>query len=75
MGKRVGNEKITREKGYLYYVGKDGRVWRAPMKAYKGKGLRKGAVGKDKIERKKGYMYYVGKDGFVHEARMKNAKK
>jgi len=45
------------------------------MKAYKGKGLRKGAVGKDKIERKKGYMYYVGKDGFVHEARMKNAKR
>jgi len=32
MGKKVGNEKIKREDGYLYYVGKDGAVWAAPMK-------------------------------------------
>lgn len=74
MGKKVGKEKIKREKGYLYYVGKDGRVWRAPMKAYKGKGLRKGPVGEEKTQRRKGYMYYLGKDGFVHEAKMKNVK-
>ena len=27
MGSKVGSEKISREDGYLYYVGKDGFVW------------------------------------------------
>ena len=71
MGKKIGTEKIEREEGYLYYIGKDGYVWKAPMKANKrGK---KARVGKEKIEKKAGYMYYVGKDGYVYEAKMKNA--
>jgi len=70
MGKKVGTEKTKREDGYLYYIGKDGRVAKAPMKANKrGK---KGVVGTEKIQKKKGYMYYVGKDGYVYEAKMKN---
>lgn len=32
MGIRVGREKINREKGYLYYVGKDGYVYKTKMK-------------------------------------------
>ena len=32
MGKKVGSEKIKREDGYLYYVGKDGFVYEAKMK-------------------------------------------
>jgi len=72
MGKKVGSEKIKREDGYLYYVGKDGCVWRAPMKANK-RG-RKGKVGSEKISKKSGFMYYVGKDGFVYEAKMKNVR-
>ena len=70
MGKKVGTEKIKREDGYLYYIGKDGYVWKAPMKANK-KG-RKGKVGTEKIQKKKGCMYYVAKDGYVSEAKMKN---
>ena len=35
MGKRIGKEKIDREKGYLYYVGKDGFVWKVPTKVNK----------------------------------------
>ena len=31
MGKRIGSEKISRENGYLYFIGKDGYVWRTPM--------------------------------------------
>ncbi len=72
MGKKVGSEKIKREDGYLYYVGRDGFVWAAPMKHNK-KG-RKKKVGKEKIKKRKGYMYYVGGDGYVYEAKMKNAK-
>ncbi|MEM3373324.1 MAG: hypothetical protein QXF76_03865 [Candidatus Anstonellales archaeon] len=71
MGKKVSNEKIEREEGYLYYVGKDGYVWKSPMKHNK-KG-KKAKVGTEKIEKKKGYMYYVGNDGYVYETKMKNA--
>lgn len=71
MGKRVGSEKITREPGYLYYIGKDGFVWKTPMKVNK-KG-RKAKVGTEKTARKSGCMYYVDKAGYVCEAKMKNA--
>ena len=29
---KVGTEQITREPGFLYYLGKDGYVYRTPMK-------------------------------------------
>jgi hypothetical protein len=70
MGRKVGSEKISREDGYLYFIGKDGYVWRAPMKAKRGGSKKR--VGAEKISKRKGYMYYVGKDGCVYEARMKN---
>ncbi len=68
MGKRIGSEQIKRESGYLYYVGKDGYVWRAPMKSNK-RG-RKKKVGSEKISKKKGHMYYLDKKGYVAEAKM-----
>jgi len=71
MGSRIGSEKIMREEGYLYFVGKDGFVWRVPMKHNK-KGSKK-KVGTQKVDKKKGYLYYVGDDGYVYQAKMKNA--
>jgi hypothetical protein len=68
MGTKVSKEKIAREKGYLYYVGKDGFVWRAPQKA--NKAGKKAKVGTEKIEKKPGMMYYIGKDGYVEETKM-----
>ncbi|MCD6279176.1 hypothetical protein J7J26_00175 [Candidatus Micrarchaeota archaeon] len=73
MGERIGTEKIVREDGYLYYVGKDGYVWRAPMKHNK-RG-RKKRVGSEKINKEAGYMYYLGKRGYVERAKLKNYKK
>jgi hypothetical protein len=71
MGTKIGKEKIVREPGYLYFIGKDGYVWAAPMKHNKtGK---KKKVGTEKIAKEKGHMYYIGKDGFVAKAKMKNA--
>lgn len=70
MGTRVGTERITREEGYLYYIGKDGYVWRAPMKHKKG-GTKK-RVGSEKISKEGGYMYYLDKAGYVAKARLKN---
>ena len=71
MGKRIGKERISREDGYLYFVGKDGCVWRVPMKHNK-RGSKK-KVGSEKVSKRSGYLYYVGKDGYVYEAKMKNA--
>jgi len=71
MGTKIGKEKIERDIGFLYYLGKDGYVWAAPMKHNKtGK---KKKIGTEKIVREKGFMYYLGKDGFVGKAKMKNA--
>ncbi len=71
MGKKIGTEKVVREQGYLYYIGKDGFVWASPMKHNK-KGKKK-KVGSEKTVRKSGCMYYLDKAGYVAEAKMKNA--
>jgi hypothetical protein len=70
MGTKVSTEKITREPGYLYYLGKDGYVWRSPMKSNK-KGTKK-KIGTEKITRKPGFMNYIDKAGYVCEAKMKH---
>lgn len=57
MTENVGKEKIKREPGYLYYIGKDGYVWASPMK---GKPGTKKKVGTEKIEREKGFVYFLG---------------
>ncbi|MDD2655747.1 MAG: hypothetical protein PHQ80_03715 [Candidatus ainarchaeum sp.] len=71
MGSKIGTEKIMREDGYLYFVGKDGYVWRVPMKHNK-RGSKK-KVGTQKVDKKRGHLYYVGDDGYVYQAKMKNA--
>ncbi|MBI4399990.1 hypothetical protein HY570_04540 [Candidatus Micrarchaeota archaeon] len=71
MGERIGKEKVEREAGYLYFIGKDGYVWRAPMKRTKGGSKKK--VGTEQIRKDSGYMYYIDKQGYVARAKMKNA--
>ncbi|VVB65959.1 Uncharacterised protein [Candidatus Gugararchaeum adminiculabundum] len=73
MGEKIGSEKISRKNGYLYYIGKDGYVWEAPMKHTTGG--RKGKVGTEKISKTDGYMYYVDKAGYVARAKMKRRGK
>ncbi len=68
---KVSSERIGREDGYLYYIGKDGYVWAAPMKHNK-RGKKK-KVGNERISKESGWMYFVGSDGFVYRVRMKNA--
>lgn len=55
-------EKIKREKGYLYYVGKDGYVWASPMKSNpNGKKHKCGSV----FHERKGKMLYIDGEGVV----------
>jgi len=68
MAERISEEKIEREDGYLYYVGKDGYVWRTPMKSNL-EGT-KARVGTEKIEREEGYLYFLDKEGYVARAKM-----
>jgi hypothetical protein len=64
---KVGSEKISREPGYLYYLGGDGYVWASPMRSNKtGK---KKKVGTERIVREKGALYYLGKEGYVEKTK------
>jgi len=54
MGKKIGSERISREDGYLYFVGKDGYVWAVPMKHNK-RG-RKKKVGSEKVSKERGFL-------------------
>jgi hypothetical protein len=71
MAERVGKEQIKREKGYLYYLGKDGYLWKTPTKL--NKSGRKAKVGTEKVTRQDGFMYFLDKKGYVARTRMKNA--
>ena len=68
MAERVGKEKISREDGYLYYLGKDGYAWRTPMKTNP-RG-RKSKVGGEKIQRADGYLYFIDKAGYIARSKM-----
>jgi hypothetical protein len=73
MAERVGKEQIKREKGYLYYLGKDGYLWKTPTKL--NKSGKKGRVSTETYDARPGdgYMYFLDKKGFVSRAKLKNA--
>ncbi|MCS7122718.1 MAG: hypothetical protein NZ908_02055 [Candidatus Micrarchaeota archaeon] len=77
MGERVGKEMIKREKGYLYFVGKDGKVYKVPSRAMKNKvkSMKAEVVSKETIKREPGYIYYLGKSGYVERSPMKRRMK
>lgn len=68
MAERIGREKVSREDGYLYYLGKDGYVWKTPMKTNT-RG-RKARVTEEKVQREEGYLYFIDKNGYVARAKM-----
>ncbi len=68
MAERVGREKVEREDGYLYFLGKDGHVWKTPMKTNP-RG-RKAKVTDETVRREEGYLYFIDKGGYVARAKM-----
>ncbi len=68
MAQRIGSERVSREDGYLYYLGKDGYVWRTPMRTNP-RG-RKAKVSSEKVRREEGFLYFIDKGGYVARAKM-----
>ncbi|MCM8795247.1 MAG: hypothetical protein NC928_00935 [Candidatus Omnitrophica bacterium] len=75
MAQKLVKLGIKRQKGYLYYVDKDGDVSCAKMARGKKKGGNPKKIAKCGIKRKEGYLYFVDKDGDVSCAKMKRGKK
>ena len=70
MAEVVANTVVIKENGYLYYLGKDGNVWRSKMaRAGKGGGSAE-KVADAGVTRESGYLYYVDKNGNVARSPM-----
>ncbi len=70
MAEKVAKAGIKREKGYLYYLDKQGDVSRAKMARGKKKGGSPAKVAKLKVKRAEGYLYFIDKQGDVSRAKM-----
>ena len=73
MSEKVAKAGIKREKGYLYYLDKQGDVSRAKMARGGKKGGAPTKVKKVGVKRKPGYLYFIDKQGDVSKAKMARA--
>jgi len=60
----VSNFKINKEKGFLYFVGRDGYVYKVPLNRSKIADKTPQRVSDEPIQREKGFVYFI-KDGYV----------
>jgi len=75
MAEKVTKVGVKREKGYLYYIDKQGDVSCAKMARGSKKGGSPKKVAKVGIKRKEGYLYFLDKQGDVSCAKMKRGGK
>ena len=75
MAEVVANTGVSKDKGYLYYLGKDGNVWRSQMaRAGKGGGNAE-KVADAGVTRESGYLYFIDKNGNVARSPMARGRK
>lgn len=70
MAQKVAKAGVKRQKGYLYYLDKQGDISRAKMARGGSKGGRPEKVKKVGIKREEGYLYFIDKQGDVSRAKM-----
>ena len=70
MAQKLVKLGLKREKNTLYYIGKDGNVWVAPMARAGKKGGKAKKVVDAGVKKEKGYLYFLDKNGDVAKARM-----
>lgn len=75
MAEKLVKLGIKRQKGYLYYIDKQGDVSCAKMARGSKKGGGSKKVAKCGIKRKEGYLYFLDKQGDVACAKMKRGGK
>lgn len=75
MAEKVSKTGVKKEKGYLYYLGKDGNVWRSKMARGDQKGGEAGKVADAGVVRESGYLYFIDKDGDVSRSKMARGRK
>jgi len=75
MAEKIMKVGVKRQKGYLYYIDKQGDVSCAKMARGNKKGGSPKKVAKCGIKRKTGYLYFLDKKGDVSCAKMKRGGK
>jgi hypothetical protein len=70
MAEKIAKAGIKREKGYLYYLDKQGDISAAKMARGGKKGGAPKKVAKLGVKRKEGYLYFIDKQGDVSAAKM-----
>ncbi|HOI18339.1 MAG TPA: hypothetical protein PLX15_00550 [Candidatus Woesearchaeota archaeon] len=76
MAKKVARVGVKKEKGFLYFVNKNGDVARVPMA--RGKNVKRGkaeVVAKPGVKKETGFLYFIDKDGDVAQAKMARGRK
>ncbi len=75
MAEKVKKTGVAKEKGYLYYLDKQGNVSRSKMARGNEKGGNAEVVNKAGVQRESGYLYFIDKDGDVSRAEMARGRK
>jgi len=75
MAEKVAKCNVKKEKGYLYYLDKNGNVARSKMVRGGNKGGGAEVVAKCGVKRQEGYLYFIDKNGDVSRAKMARGRK
>ena len=75
MAEKVKTTGVKKESGHLYYLGKDGNVWRSVMSRRGKGGGNAEKVADAGVTRESGYLYFIDKDGDVSRAPMARGRK
>lgn len=70
MAQKVAKAGVKKDKGYLYFVDKQGDVSRAKMARGGKKGGKPEKVTKVGVKKEKGFLYFVDKQGDISRAKM-----
>ena len=75
MAEKVKTVGVRKESGYLYYLGKDGHVWRSKMARAGQRGGNAAKVADAGVRRESGYLYFIDKNGDISRAKMARGRK
>ncbi len=75
MAEKVKTVGVKKESGYLYYLGKDGHVWRSKMARAGQKGGNAAKVADAGVSRESGFLYFIDKQGDVSRSKMARGRK